>query len=247
MIISPPLSTFLAPLSVCSIGLAQDSIGYFDLSEQPEYCPPERAALADFYNKAKGLEWTESTVQVPDLATNQLISSLVDSSKAPTRYRTVSWLDDYDSHCLWKGVTCDDGRTIKIELKANGLSGRLSPSIGMLKDLRVLDISDNDIKDTIPSEIGLLEQLEYLKLSFNQFQREVPPEIENLRKLKLFQVHGNRITGTVSLSAGLVPDKYSESSYVTDCGSPSLFGDDPGPVNCDSCTMCCECRRIGQV
>ncbi|EJK57793.1 hypothetical protein THAOC_22130, partial [Thalassiosira oceanica] len=231
-------NTFLAPLSVCTIGHSQDSQGYFDLSDQPEYCPSERAALADFYNKAKGLEWTESTTQVPDLATNQLLSSLVDP--APLLYRTVSWLDDYDSHCLWKGVTCEDGRTIKIELRANGLSGRLSSSIGMLKDLRVLDISDNDIKDTIPSEIGLLEQLEFLKLSFNQFQREVPPDIENLRKLKLFQAHGNRITGTVTLFPGLEPDKFEESSYVTDCGSPSLFGNDPGPVNCTSCTMCCN-------
>ncbi|EJK49650.1 hypothetical protein THAOC_31450 [Thalassiosira oceanica] len=189
------------------------SIGYFDLSDQSEYCPSERAALADFYNEAKGLEWTES----------------------------LSWLDDYNSHCLWKGVTCDDeDRTIKIELRGNGLSGRLSSSIGKLKNLRELDISDNDIKDTIPSEIGLLEQLEFLKLSFNQFQREVPPEVENLKKLKLFQAHANRITGTVTLYAGLVPDEYEESSFVTDCGSPSLFGDDPGPVTCASCTMCCN-------
>ena len=192
--------------------------------------------MADFYNEAKGLEWTESTTQVLDLAANQPL----DSSESPTPYRIVGWLDDYDSHCLWKGVTCDDGRTVKIELRANGLSGRLSSSIGMLKDLRVLDISDNDIKDTIPSEIGLLEQLEYLKLSFNQFQREVPPEVENLQKLKLFQAHGNRITGTVTLSTGLVPDEFGESSYVTDCGSPSLFGNNPGPVNCTSCTMCCK-------
>ena len=196
--------------------------------------------MADFYNEAKGNEWTESTVTIPNPeCTIGLTCNLQD--------QTVSWLDEYDLHCLWKGVTCDvGGRTIKIELKANGLSGRLSSSIGMLKDLRVLDISNNDIKDTIPSEIGLLEQLEYLKLSFNQFQREVPPEIENLQKLKLFQAHGNRITGTVTLSAGLVPDMFEESSYVTDCGSPSLFGNDPGPVNCTSCTMCCKCRQIAE-
>ena len=192
--------------------------------------------MADFYNEAKGLEWTESTRQVLDIKAKQLL----DSSETPTPYRTVAWLDEYDSHCLWKGITCEDGRTVKIDLKANGLSGRLSPSIGELKNLRELDVSDNEIKDTIPSEIGLLEQLEYVKLSFNRFQREMPPEVENLKKLKLFQAHGNRITGTVTLSAGLVPDKFEESSFVTDCGSPSLFGDDPGPVNCASCTMCCK-------
>ena len=192
--------------------------------------------MTNFYNEAKGLEWTESTRRVFDIAA----SNSIDSPQSPTPFRTIAWLDEYVSHCQWKGITCEGGHAVKIDLHANGLSGRLSSSIGKLSYLRELDVSDNEIKDTIPSEIGLLEQLEYVKLSFNRFQGEMPPEVENLKKLKLFQAHGNKITGTVTLSAGLVPDKYSESSYVTDCGSPSLFGDDPGPVDCASCTMCCK-------
>lgn len=81
-------------------------------------CPPERNALRKFYHSAKGGEWTEST----------------------------SWLDQVTSHCEWYGVTCEEGNTTRLELRNNGLSGKLSEEIGVLTSLEVLDLSDNDIK-----------------------------------------------------------------------------------------------------
>jgi Leucine-rich repeat (LRR) protein len=91
----------------------------FDLADDITLCPPERNALVDFYDSTKSAEWT-------------------DRSK---------WLDEY-SYCDWKGITCDDDRNhiIKLNLSNNGLSGRLSDSIGNLLFMEVLDLSDNDIK-----------------------------------------------------------------------------------------------------
>ena len=80
----------------------------------------DTSALSEFYDSAKGREWTNGT----------------------------NWKDEYASFCDWKGVTCNDGRNhvTKINLSNNGLSGRLSKSIGNLIFIKELDLSDNDIK-----------------------------------------------------------------------------------------------------
>ena len=91
----------------------------FDLKNNTVLCPIERNALKLVYDTVKGQEWTESEL----------------------------WLHEYASHCDWMGVSCDDSRhTIKLELQNNGLSGKLSSSVGDLTYLKVLDLSDNDIK-----------------------------------------------------------------------------------------------------
>ena len=109
----------LAPLSLCSVQ-------GFDLKDRPAFCPPERDALADVFNNAKGNEWTESV------------------------NGTIDWLDEYASHCQWYGVSCEYNQTTKLVLSSNGLSGRLSSSIGNLPSLKHLDLSDNDIKVGFP-------------------------------------------------------------------------------------------------
>jgi Leucine-rich repeat (LRR) protein len=108
-------SSTTAPLSLCM----EHEVKEFDLANDIILCPPERNALSDFYDAAKGVEWTDGSL----------------------------WLDEYASCCDWKGVTCDDkGRVTELQLSNNGLSGRLSESIGNLTFIEVLDLSDNDIK-----------------------------------------------------------------------------------------------------
>jgi hypothetical protein len=104
-----------APLSLCVlIGVEE-----FDLADNATFCPTEQNALSDFYDSAKGSEWTDRT----------------------------DWKDEYASYCDWKGVAWDDENHVtKLNLTNNGLSGRLSKSIGNLSFIEVLDLSDNDVK-----------------------------------------------------------------------------------------------------
>ena len=115
----------LAPLSLCSID-------GFDMIRDEALCPAERSILRDFYILAKGNEWTDIS----------------------------GWMSEHTSYCDWFGVTCDnndegedyiDQHVIRLELPNNGLSGKLSPSIGDLTRLEALDLSDNDIKVRIRS------------------------------------------------------------------------------------------------
>jgi hypothetical protein len=100
-----------APLQLCFLP-------NFDLANDSTMCPPERNALKDFYESAKGQDWTNN----------------------------AGWLDPYLSVCSWFGVGCDDDRhVINITLVNNGLAGTLSKEIGDLNFLKILDLTDNDI------------------------------------------------------------------------------------------------------
>ena len=90
----------------------------FDLANDLLLCPIERNALKEFYDSAKGGEWTLST----------------------------NWTDPHIGHCDWYGVTCRDGSTIKLELPNNGLSGTLNLNITRLRSLEVFDLNNNNIK-----------------------------------------------------------------------------------------------------
>eukprot|EP00984_Skeletonema_dohrnii_P029512 scaffold20215_cov147-Skeletonema_dohrnii-CCMP3373.AAC.1 len=234
--LSGTIPSQLGQLQDASVILKESEVGKFDLAANVTFCPPERNALRDFYDSTKGAEWTDGSL----------------------------WLDEYKSCCDWKGVTCDDdNRVIKLELRNNGLSGRLSNSIGDLTFIKVLDLSDNDIKvspsaqctiiiidlyflyyllspnndallGSIPAETGQLSELTYLRLSYNAFTGTAPEDLGKLSKLQLLQLQSNRITEMPNM-AHLDKSKYNKSAFVTDCGVPSAFDEAP---ECEDCTMC---------
>jgi len=68
----------------------------------------------------------------------------------------------------------------------------LPPTIGNLKNLKRLWLSDNELR-TLPPEIGNLTNLDTLDVSHNQI-RVLPPEIGNLTKLKYLDLRNNRLT-----------------------------------------------------
>ena len=101
-----------APLSLCSMAR-------FDMKDDITLCPQERQSLKEFFELAKGQEWTDSD----------------------------NWMSEYISKCYWKGVECDASGNVEVlNLTNNALSGRLSASVGALHGLKVLDLSDNDMK-----------------------------------------------------------------------------------------------------
>eukprot|EP00985_Skeletonema_marinoi_P013752 scaffold6860_cov66-Skeletonema_marinoi.AAC.1 len=132
-----------APRSLCMLV----SVKEFDLANDATLCPPERNALSDFYDVAKGVEWTNGT----------------------------NWRDEYASYCDWKGVTCDEemNHVKKLNLTNNGLSGRLSKSIGNLVFIEELDLSDNDIK-VMSSAQFIMISLAFVSFIANSHQTTTP-------------------------------------------------------------------------
>ncbi|XP_055831106.1 putative receptor-like protein kinase At3g47110 [Solanum dulcamara] len=130
--------------------------------------------------------------------------------------------------CQWAGVTCGHKhqRVISLDLKGHRLAGTISPSIGNLSFLRILDISDNSFHGLIPPDLGQLIRLQTMNLSFNFLGGEIPftlsrcanvvnlvldhnileghipTELGSLTKLEMLYLKNNNLTGNVPDSIG---------------------------------------------
>jgi Leucine-rich repeat (LRR) protein len=73
--------------------------------------------------------------------------------------------------CRWNGVTCSShqhgSHVTALRLRAFGLEGNISQSLGNLSHLQTLDLSNNNLEGDIPSSIGNLFALHFLNLSVN--------------------------------------------------------------------------------
>lgn len=103
-------------LGPAPLGLCYDVEG-FDLKNDNKFCPVERNALQDFFNAAKGSEWTNSE----------------------------GWGEQFTDICDWYGIHCSNVTNLPVEmnLENNGLSGILHNSIGKIRSLEAIDLSDN--------------------------------------------------------------------------------------------------------
>lgn len=78
----------------------------------------------------------------------------------------------------------------------SGPSGGLA-GLDTLTDLRVLDLSKNNLSGNIPAEISALQQLETLILSENKFDGPIPLNFEELEQLKFLDLSRNALTGNI--------------------------------------------------
>ncbi|KAM3692261.1 hypothetical protein ACJW31_08G075200 [Castanea mollissima] len=107
----------------------------------------------------------------------------------------------------WTGVFCnntpsDDGylHVERLLLLRMNLSGTLSPEIGRLSNLKILDFMWNNISGSIPKEIGNITTLELLLLNGNQLRGPLPEELGYFPNLDRIQVDENHISGPVPKS-----------------------------------------------
>ncbi|CAN6559553.1 unnamed protein product [Malus baccata var. baccata] len=131
--------------------------------------------------------------------------------------------------CMWRGVTCGrrhQQRVTRLELQGQNLVGSLSPHIGNLSFLRILQLQNNSFSHEIPLEIGHLHRLQalyifrnsftgsipsnisycsnlvFLNLGYNRLVGKIPPEIGSLSKLQHFVIQGNNFTEEIPPSLG---------------------------------------------
>ncbi|XP_059659900.1 probable LRR receptor-like serine/threonine-protein kinase At1g06840 [Cornus florida] len=107
----------------------------------------------------------------------------------------------------WTGVLCynttmDDGylHVKELQLLNMNLSGSLSPALGYLSYMKILDFMWNKISGSIPKEIGNITSLELLLLNGNQLTGSLPEEIGYLPNLDRIQIDQNQISGPIPKS-----------------------------------------------
>ena len=95
----------------------------------------------------------------------------------------------------WEGVTVENNTVTGISLLFNNVTGTLPESIGILTNLRVLELSFNKLSGALPESLGNLKKLELLAFNGNILHGEIPASIGNLENLKQLHLSSNFLTG----------------------------------------------------
>ncbi|KAG5629715.1 hypothetical protein H5410_001432 [Solanum commersonii] len=84
--------------------------------------------------------------------------------------------------------------------KLVGLTGQIPESIGVLKNLRELNLQTNQISSTIPESVFTLTSLTTLNLENNHLTGEISENIGNLQALQKLFLSNNSFTGKIPVS-----------------------------------------------
>ncbi|CAL9206621.1 unnamed protein product [Musa hybrid cultivar] len=124
--------------------------------------------------------------------------------------RLSAWAKNQVTPCIWNNVQCDsDNNVIGVMLPSMGFNGILSPKVGELVYLEVLELSGNNITGNIPGELANLSRLTRLSLHNNRFTGEIPASLGRLPKLKFMDLSENHLNGKI-------PDSLSSLGSLTD-------------------------------
>jgi Leucine-rich repeat (LRR) protein len=81
----------------------------------------------------------------------------------------------------------------ELNLSNNKIDGSLQAEVRLLKNLQVLDLSNNNFSG-LPAEVGQLANLEILNLANNNLTG-LPMELGNLKSIKQIDLRGNAYAG----------------------------------------------------
>ncbi|KAJ8759148.1 hypothetical protein K2173_004155 [Erythroxylum novogranatense] len=114
-----------------------------------------------------------------------------------------SW-NESSHFCKWSGVICGvrHQRVVELDLHDGQLVGSLSPHVGNLSFLRIINLSNNSLGHSIPPEIGRLFRLRVLDLSSNMFSGEIPVNISGCINLLKLNVSYNNLDGELPAELG---------------------------------------------
>ncbi|XP_062182480.1 LRR receptor-like serine/threonine-protein kinase EFR [Phragmites australis] len=104
------------------------------------------------------------------------------------------------SFCRWTGVSCGQRhreRVTSLVLPDVQLDGPLSPHLGNLSFLTVLNLTGAGITGTIPADLGQLRRLRYLHLGRNRLSLSIPSSFGNLTSLEFLDASINKLSGEI--------------------------------------------------
>ncbi|KAG2709422.1 hypothetical protein I3760_05G238700 [Carya illinoinensis] len=139
-----------------------------------------------------------------------LVSSLNDEGYALLSFKqciTVdpegslsNWNSSDESPCSWNGITCKEQRVVSISIPKKKLYGFLPSTLGVLPQLRHVNLRNNKLFGSLPVELFEAQGLQSLVLYGNSLSGSVPSEIGKLRYLQTLDLSQNFFNGSLRRS-----------------------------------------------
>ncbi|WKA07240.1 hypothetical protein VitviT2T_025088 [Vitis vinifera] len=108
-----------------------------------------------------------------------------------------------------------------VDLSSNNFSGSIPTELSQLFGLRFLNVSKNHLMGRIPEKIGRMTSLLSLDLSTNHLSGEIPQSLADLTFLNRLNLSHNQFRGRIPLSTQL--QSFDAFSYIGNaqlCGAP---------------------------
>jgi len=93
------------------------------------------------------------------------------------------------------------------------LEGEIPTEVGLLRQLKKLDLSENFLEGRIPSELGMLDKVENLYLNHNYLAGQVPTEIFSMESIEGLNFAVNALSGTLPTELGLISNVQWLNTY----------------------------------
>ncbi|XP_074279794.1 uncharacterized protein LOC141605065 [Silene latifolia] len=138
--------------------------------------------------------------------------------------RVLSSWNDSIHHCSWEGVNCGrkHNRVTVLDLSSRGLAGTISPFIGNLSFLKIINLYNNSLYGEIPNQLGHLVRLQELRLYNNTLVGEIPGNISGCVNLGVFFIANNKLEGKLPTGLGAL-SKLTEFNVANNHLSGPLF------------------------
>jgi hypothetical protein len=159
----------IGEINVATSGTPQNEAACWMLRDKKGF-RPQRFVMAVIYYATKGAQWEINT----------------------------DWMT-HKHECSWYGVQCNMFRKIVgLDLGYIAVDGLVPREIGMLTELRDLDLHGNDLQGVIPHKLMAgLKKLNYLRVHMNGMFGAIHKEITHMKDLRELYVFGNYIAGTI--------------------------------------------------
>lgn len=142
---------------------------------------------------------------VPENTTDMVTLLHFKHSVNDPRGALISW-NRSTPYCSWEGVKCSStnlGRVASLNLAGQGLAGQITPFLGNLTSLQILNLSSNAFFGSL-THLNYPHDLAILDISKNSLQGEIPVALSNLSNLKSMDLSRNKLEGQIPLKIGLL-------------------------------------------